>query len=249
LIRLHRPALEAAESQYLARQAAKVAAKPQHERAAEADRLWKQKSSVRFERIRAVLSSMCSSYVRCMYCEDSRATAIDHFEPKAKAPLRAFEWTNYLGACEYCNSNEKRDAFPIDANGAALLVDPTSQEPTDHLRFSPSSGRYEPPQGSPKGDATIATFGLNGRSLPDARRDAWVLLECSIVAYAEARSQGNAAKASFIRAAATRHPFAAVLDALLTAAAAPVAGVPSASCRAALARFPEIAAWRRTWRP
>ncbi|MET7898836.1 hypothetical protein [Streptomyces mirabilis] len=34
--------------------------------------------------------------VRCMYCDDSRGTDIDHVHPLAVAPLRAFVGDNHL---------------------------------------------------------------------------------------------------------------------------------------------------------
>ncbi|MBW8876770.1 MAG: hypothetical protein JF614_17545 [Acidobacteria bacterium] len=106
---------------------------------------------------------MASGLERCMYCEDSEGTAIEHFWPKSVYPERAFDWLNYLIACSRCNSNFKRDQFPLDAAGAPLLVNPSEEEPLDHLSFSPSTGRFEPR--SPKGDPSIDVFGLNRTTL------------------------------------------------------------------------------------
>jgi hypothetical protein len=58
--------------------------------------------------VRAALETMTHGAVRCMYCDDSRATDINHFQPLAKAPLRALVWANHLLACSHCNSNVKR---------------------------------------------------------------------------------------------------------------------------------------------
>lgn len=67
----------------------------------------------------AALTGMAPGHQRCMYCGDSQGTDIDHFEPKSQAPLRTFDWTNYLLACSYCNSNQKRDLFPRSPGTAA----------------------------------------------------------------------------------------------------------------------------------
>jgi 5-methylcytosine-specific restriction endonuclease McrA len=73
----------------------------------------------------ATLIAMNGGRQRCMYCEYSEARYIDHFRPKADYPEDTFTWTNHLLACDICNSNYKRDQFPLDAGGAALLLNPT----------------------------------------------------------------------------------------------------------------------------
>jgi hypothetical protein len=108
-----------------------------------------------------------------MYCDDSRATDIDHFEPLDRAPLRAFVWVNHLLACSFCNSNAKRHLYPVSADGTCLLVDPTAEDPADHLVLLLKSGRYEPVLGSVKGQETINTFGLNRADLVKGRLDAF----------------------------------------------------------------------------
>ncbi|MEU9979481.1 hypothetical protein [Streptomyces sp. NPDC051014] len=124
--------------------------------------------------VRTALESMARGAVRCMYCDDSRATDIDHFEPLERAPLRAFVWVNHLLACSFCNSNAKRSQYPVSADGTCLLVDPTTEDPTDHLRLLLKSGRYEPVQGSVKGEETIRVFGLNRADLVTGRVNAFI---------------------------------------------------------------------------
>ncbi|NOY25886.1 MAG: HNH endonuclease, partial [Oligoflexia bacterium] len=102
---------------------------------------------------------MASGRARCMYCEDSLGTDIDHFRPKADFPQRAFAWPNYLLACSHCNSNLKRNAFPIDGNGDPLLLDPSADNPAEHLLFSPSTGEFV--SVGAKGQESIRVFGLN----------------------------------------------------------------------------------------
>ncbi|MFK4122884.1 hypothetical protein [Streptomyces longwoodensis] len=121
---------------------------------------------------------MARGAVRCMYCDDSRGTDIDHFEPLERAPLRAFVWVNHLLACSFCNSTEKHRKYPVDEDGACLLVDPTAEDPADHLALRLSVGTYDPL--SPKGKETIEVFGLNRPELVKGRLDAFVRA-CSIL--------------------------------------------------------------------
>ncbi|MGE7434156.1 HNH endonuclease [Kitasatospora sp. NPDC001175] len=128
-------------------------------------------------RLRTLLHGMAPGLVRCMYCGDSLGTDIDHFEPIARAPLRTFDWHNHLLACAYCNSNLKRDQFPCDpVTGAHLLIDPSREDPADHLLLYLESGAY---QGlTAKGHTTIDVFGLNARGeLVRGRRLAFTVVK------------------------------------------------------------------------
>ncbi|MBK7758736.1 MAG: hypothetical protein IPI35_20530 [Deltaproteobacteria bacterium] len=134
---------------------------------AKAKARWKAKSPKlkdTFDEVRAALEAMASGHARCMYCEDSLGTDIDHFWPKADFPDRAFTWENYLLACSYCNSNLKRNQFPRDAAGQPELLDPTVDEPAEHLFFLPGNGRFLAI--GPKGHQSIAVFGLNDNAAP-----------------------------------------------------------------------------------
>lgn len=123
--------------------------------------------------VRTALESMTRGAVRCMYCDDSRGTDIDHFQPLENAPLRAFEWSNHLLACSYCNSNAKRSQYPVNGDGVCLLVDPSAEDPADHLRLLLKSGLYDPVDKSVKGEETIRVFGLNRPDLVKGRLDAF----------------------------------------------------------------------------
>ncbi|NJP93169.1 HNH endonuclease [Nonomuraea sp. FMUSA5-5] len=107
----------------------------------------------------------------CMYCGDHLSADIDHFEPLAEAPLRAFDWLNHFLACSHCNSHEKRDRFPRDGDGAPLLVDPAAEDPHDHLMLALAAGVYTAL--TSRGAATIDVFGLNRQDLVDARAAAF----------------------------------------------------------------------------
>ena len=65
-------------------------------------------------------------------------------------------------ACSCCNSNYKREQFPWDAAGAPLLIDPTAQDPREHLRLSVRTGKYVAK--TPKGEKSIDVFGSEGTS-------------------------------------------------------------------------------------
>ena len=123
--------------------------------------------------VRTALESMTRGAVRCMYCDDSRGTDIDHFQPLENAPLRAFEWSNHLLACSYCNSNAKRSQYPVNGDGVCLLVDPSAEDPANHLRLLLKSGLYDPVDKSAKGEETIRVFGLNRPDLVKGRLDAF----------------------------------------------------------------------------
>ena len=211
---------------------------------AEAKRLWKMQNNKAFREIREVLGRMATGIERCMYCEDSEGTAIEHFWPKAVYPDRAFDWPNYLIACSRCNSNFKRDQFPLDGGGQPLLVNPAEEDPLDHLAFSPKTGIYVTRPGSDKGDPSIAVFGINRSTLILGRQDAWTVLERLLVDYARARFAGEDEQAEKIETAVRRYPFAGVLAALLKIASGPDADLLiAADCLDAIRNRPEIGNW------
>lgn len=255
--RIQRTALADNETVWLAKQTSKILAKPDAEQAKEAKRLWEsakqnqQRNPLRH--IQAKLQAMCSGLERCMYCEDSQGTAIEHFYPRESRPDRAFVWPNLLFACAHCNSNEKRTQFPQAPDGQPLLIDPTAEDPLDHILLAPSTGRLEPrlePESqkeSEKGRASIDTFALNRAVLEAGRHDAWVSIQELIIRYDAHLSAGNADQAEHVRLALCRFPFSSVLVHLLRLTAKKPPGLDAmllqAECIAALARRPEIATW------
>ncbi len=85
------------------------------------------------------LIGMSGRRKRCMFCEDSRGTEIDHFWPMTPYRTRAFVWTNLLWTCGGCNRT-KGDRFELDRDGQPLLVDPTAEDPWDFLFFDADTG-------------------------------------------------------------------------------------------------------------
>ena len=86
----------------------------------------------------ATLKAMMGARQRCMYCLDSHGTDIDHFWPKTPYPERMFVWPNLLLCCAECG-RFKGDRFPL-ADGQPLLLDPTAEDPWQHLDFDPATG-------------------------------------------------------------------------------------------------------------
>jgi hypothetical protein len=127
--------------------------------------------------VRAALAGMAPGAERCMYCGDNQGTDIDHHEPLARDPLRAFDWLNHLLACSHCNSHHKRDRFPVDDRGRPLLIDPSAEDPFEHLMLSLSVGEYRPL--TAKGEQSIEVFGLNRHILARGRLQAYsVVVMC-----------------------------------------------------------------------
>lgn len=184
--------------------------------------LWDRKPKRAFQEIREALVEMAPGRARCLYCEDSMGTDIDHFWPKADYPPGAFCWHNYLLACSHCNSNIKREHFPRDQRGEPLLIDPTCDDPCDHLLFSPTTGEFWA-VGS-KGEQTIAVFGLNDdtppRRLPTVRKHALIELAALIEHYDRQISEGDP-RAAETRNCARQHPFSSVLVWLVSVASQP----------------------------
>ena len=106
----------------------------------------------------------------------------------------AYEWDNLLIACGNCNRRQKTsdgrlvgkaDYFPVDGSRApllstvaecrekerALLIDPTFDDPAEHLRFDGESGTIAAL--TQKGKVTIDLLDLNRPQLVDGRLRVW----------------------------------------------------------------------------
>jgi uncharacterized protein (TIGR02646 family) len=228
---------------YLAQRSFDIESTTFAQRRERSDSLWQNKNRERMTEVRDTLRLMCSGNQRCMYCEDSAATDIDHFRPRSTSPLLTFAWENYLLACSMCNSNFKRQEFPCGPSGDPYLIDPTVEDPATLLIFSPSTGRYEPISGSTKAVESLRVFGINRPLLQTARRDAWRLFQLIIVAYGAAISNSDNERAQQVAQIAQRQPLAGVLRALVTQETDIGVDLIDPDCRRAIDELPEVQTW------
>lgn len=198
--------------------------------AARAKSLWSQQGTkarqAAFDEVKATLRAMAGGRDRCMYCEDNEGTDIEHFWPKQGWPQRAFDWENYLWACGHCNSNFKRALFPL-TGGLPDLIDPSEaqDDPKNHLLLLPSSGEYQPKQGSHRGKKSIEVFDLNGtrtgRRLPEGRKGTLLKLSLLVLEFDRAFTAGESKMAEDAREAILGEPFCAVWRYLIDMALSP----------------------------
>ena len=120
------------------------------------------------ESVHETLRAMMGDRERCMYCLDSHGTDIEHFWPKAPYPERMFRWLNLLLCCTECG-RFKGKQFPLSAAGMPMLVDPTTENPWEHLDFDPKTGNIVPRfdlaanDYSAKGRETVRVLNLDRR--------------------------------------------------------------------------------------
>ncbi|HEX4833183.1 MAG TPA: HNH endonuclease [Trebonia sp.] len=166
---------------------------------------------------------MAPGLEQCMYCGEDEGTDIDHFEPLARNPLRTFDWLNHLLACSTCNSHNKRNQFPLDADDQPLLIDPTAEDPFDHLLLTLSLGHYEPL--TTKGKATIEVCELNRPLLERGRVRSRRVVNYCVRAWASAHRESNAKAMAEAVTTVQEQPFADVCQAMLRQAQSPGAEI------------------------
>ena len=165
------------------------------------ERLWRNARKTKaFRGLLGVLHHMARSRLRCMFCEDSRGTDIEHFWPKGRYPQRAFDWENLLLICSGCN-RAKGDRFPLDAGKEPLLIDPTAEDPWDHLFFDPVTGNLAPrygPDGIPRTKAThtLDILPLCDEAITEGRRRSYRRLVGAVRAFLSQYSRGLDAAAN-----------------------------------------------------
>ncbi|WNV83660.1 HNH endonuclease [Umezawaea sp. Da 62-37] len=169
--------------------------------------------------LRKVLADMAPGIECCMYCGDSQGTDIDHFEPLVLNPLRTFDWLNHLLACSTCNSHNKGSFFPLDSDGTPLLIDPTVEDPFDHLVLTPSLGVYHGL--TPKGLTTIEVCALNRSTLTRGRQQAHRVVLMCLEKWADAYENDMAADMHEAVITVREQPFADVCQSLLRLALSP----------------------------
>lgn len=208
---LQRPMLSAGALALFRRRTAKIRVARDPKRISA--KLWKSANAAGDREARVKLKKMAPPIERCMYCECSEGTGIDHFWPKHAYPLRTFDWLNFVWCCAGCNSTGKRNAFPLDQSGQPLLIDPTSEDPTRHLGFSFTTGRFI--GRTPKGRRSIETYALNRPSLATGRRDAVHATKALILLYDDLRASGLTRQAEQVRKIVARMAFPSVVAEVL----------------------------------
>jgi hypothetical protein len=63
---------------------------------------------------------------------------MEHFRPKSRYSDQMFRWPNLLLCRTECE-RLKGDRFPLQ-HGSPLLVDPTQEDPWQHIDFDPGTG-------------------------------------------------------------------------------------------------------------
>lgn len=208
----------------------------------EIERLWRIKNNKTFREIREKLNQMASGVNFCMYCEANEGSDIDHFDPKSRNPAKAFQWQNYILACASCNSNYKRIWFPQDRNNQSLLLDPSLDDPKEHLVLSLKTGKVG--AFTLKGRYSRCVFGLNRFSLVRGRFAACLAVQGLLALYADAQAQGKIDQANEFRQAVCHHPFASVLESIIDSfTQLPTTRLLAEPCRQALEQYPEIKDW------
>ncbi|MFJ1758612.1 HNH endonuclease [Kitasatospora sp. NPDC088134] len=158
----------------------------------------------------------------CMYCGQDLADNIDHYIPVKADPTKAFTWLNYILACGPCNTRFKNGLHEVDPAGRPLLVDPTVEDPADHIQLSLTTGTYIGI--TERGIYTEKTCGLNEDQREEARLQAIGSLATSIDSWLR-HWESDRTEADRIAANIRDEPFAGVLRALLDQALSPIADI------------------------
>ena len=189
--------------------------------------------------VESALRAMASGLERCMYCEDSHGCDIEHRYPKVPHPSKAFVWLNLLWVCAICN-RQKNDAFD------KAMLDPTQEDPLDHLLFSFATGRYAARDDSERGLATVRILRrlASDPTLARGRQNAVAKIRVFLREYDTLQSQGRTAEADLIRCFVVEEPFSSAFAAVLRASTEPGATeVLSDELVAMVARYPAMLRW------
>lgn len=179
--RLFRPALDEAPEGWLKARQAELDAERASGSPPDVNKRWdSQRRTKEMGGVISALQRMVGPRERCVWCVDSQATDVEHYRPKARFPEVMFVWENLLWTCTPCG-RKKGAQLPLAVDGTPLLLDPTRQDPWDHLVFEPDTGqlvpRLDPKTGAPDlvGDATCSPklLRLNVEAVTLGRRRAW----------------------------------------------------------------------------
>lgn len=131
---------------------------------------------------------------KCAYCESKiRHIAhgdIEHIIPKSKEPHRAFEWYNLTLACDVCNENKGDYYNPDPLLQHHDLVDPYSDNPSDHFLFMRELVVARPD--SPRGELTDTEIKISRDALTERRRERMDFIDGMVSAYSTAEPRYKA---------------------------------------------------------
>lgn len=99
------------------------------------------RGSVWFEPIVARLRAICGQGELCMYCSSNEPSQIEHFRPLSVFPERAFDYENYLWACDICNRTHKGERFPPDTEPGAQILNPLDDNVWEYFFIDTQFGR------------------------------------------------------------------------------------------------------------
>jgi len=191
--RIKRVVLTGTCRSYLARKQAEV------DGGGDCRRTWENARKTKtMRKVAALLARLSGRRQRCMFCEDSRGTQIDHFWPMSPYTEKAFVWENLLWICSGCN-RIKGNRFDLDHHGEPLLIDPTAEDPWEFLFFDPDTGiitaRFHADTGTsdPKGEYTTrdGVLPLNIDVVADGRRRTYRCLRRAVKSFLDAYSNTN----------------------------------------------------------
>jgi uncharacterized protein (TIGR02646 family) len=126
---------------------------------------------------------------KCAFCEARMEQVqhphVEHYRPKGRAEFEArmFDWGNWLLSCGRCNDSKWKH-FP-DCGGMPCLLDPTVDEPGEHLLFQ----RQEVEGLSERGRETVRLLGLDRSPLSRERASWLVKVEALLLLAALSRQQ------------------------------------------------------------
>ncbi|ARU60734.1 TIGR02646 family protein [Tumebacillus avium] len=116
--------------------------------------------------VKAALETMYGE--KCCYCEgiigECSYGNIEHLKPKSRFHDLTFAWGNLHWCCPVCN-NKKRDKW----NSADPILDPTVDDPDDHLEFDLVNCKIRP-KNSSRAQTTIEHAKLNRPELVVKRK-------------------------------------------------------------------------------
>ena len=170
-----------------------------------------------FNAVKAKLTGMCNDARRCMYCEDSVADEVEHFQPKDLYPELVFAWRNFLYACAPCNG-PKNNRFGVMSGlndqvinvtrprgapiappqpGLVALINPLRENPLDFMMLD-LQGTFEfTPLAAPgtgdrlRTEYTLEILRLNERDyLIEARENAFGGFRARLSEYVQRRRDG-----------------------------------------------------------